>query len=268
MVAVALGTPSRPWLKSVGSYPLRPLSTGEILDGSLTLLRRHFGLLFGIAVACEGVPTAIDAYIDLAGGRRQHPGLALVEPILRFIGATLVTGATVRVVSEAYLGRTPRLTDALDFARHKFGAIVSTSFLGGLLILLGLLALIVPGIILACGYSVASQVAALESSPSAEESLRRSRHLTNGYKGKALVLWVVSICVLLAIYVGAGVLSAVIAASGAQDWAATLVAACLSLLFYPLISCVLTLFYYDLRVRKEGFDLEMLGQQLGMVSGS
>lgn len=159
------------------------------------------------------------------------------------IGATLVTGATVRVVSEADLGRTARLTDALGFARHKFGAIVSTSFLGGLLILLGLLALIVPGIILACGYSVASQVAALESSPSAEESLRRSRHLTNGYKGKALVLWVVSICVLLAIYVGAGVLSAVIAASGAQDWAATLVAACLSLLFYPLISCVLTLFY-------------------------
>jgi hypothetical protein len=27
---------------------------------------------------------------------------------------------------------------------------------------------------------------------------------------------------------------------------------------------VLTLFYYDLRVRKEALDLELLGQQIGM----
>jgi len=35
-----------------------------------------------------------------------------------------------------------------------------------------------------------------------------------------------------------------------------------SLLIYPVISCVFTVFYYDLRVRKEGFDLEMLSQAL------
>jgi hypothetical protein len=269
MVAVALRRASRPCLRPVGSYQLRPLSTGEILDGSLTLLRRHFGLLVGIAVVGEGVPTAMDVYIDLAGGRGQHQGLALAEPILRFIGATLVTGATVRVVSEAYLGRTPRFRDALDFAGDKFGDILGANFVGGVRTLLALLALVAPGIILACGYQVASQVAALESPPSAGDSLRRSWQLTNGFKGKALVLWVVSICVLLAIYLGAGVLSGVLAAlGGARDWAATLAAASISLFVYPLLSCVFTLFYYDLRVRKEGFDLEMLGQQLGVVSWS
>jgi hypothetical protein len=40
--------------------------------------------------------------------------------------------------------------------------------------------------------------------------------------------------------------------------------ACLVLLVYPFSSCVLTLFYYDLRVRKEGLDLELLGQQIGL----
>src|SRR6266540_976588 len=38
---------------SMTTYQLRPLSIGEILDGALVLLRRHFGLVLGIAVVCE-----------------------------------------------------------------------------------------------------------------------------------------------------------------------------------------------------------------------
>jgi hypothetical protein len=34
------------------------------------------------------------------------------------------------------------------------------------------------------------------------------------------------------------------------------------LFLYPLFYCVLTVAYYDLRVRKEGFDLEVLAQTL------
>jgi hypothetical protein len=40
--------------------------------------------------------------------------------------------------------------------------------------------------------------------------------------------------------------------------------ALLYLFYYPFSSCVFTLFYYDLRVRKEAFDLEMLSQQIGI----
>jgi len=43
-------------------------------------------------------------------------------------------------------------------------------------------------------------------------------------------------------------------------------AACVSLLIYPVLTCVFTLFYYDLRVRKEGFDLEMLSRQLQLAT--
>ena len=34
------------------------------------------------------------------------------------------------------------------------------------------------------------------------------------------------------------------------------------LFIYPLFYCVLTVTYYDLRVRKEGFDLELLASSL------
>jgi hypothetical protein len=30
----------------------------------------------------------------------------------------------------------------------------------------------------------------------------------------------------------------------------------------PLLSCVFTLLYYDLRIRREGFDLQILSQHL------
>ncbi len=47
--------------------------------------------------------------------------------------------------------------------------------------------------------------------------------------------------------------------------ASVLPLAIVRLLFYPLLTCVFTLFYYDLRVRKEGFDLEMLSGQVGIT---
>ena len=40
-------------------------------------------------------------------------------------------------------------------------------------------------------------------------------------------------------------------------------AAVLPVVLTPIVPCVLTLAYYDLRVRREGFDLQLLSDQLG-----
>jgi hypothetical protein len=246
------------------TYQLRPLSIGEILDGALVLLRRHFALVLGIAVVCEGIPTAMDVYIDLTGGGSQSPGLSLLDRLLTLVGSVLVTGATVRVVSEAYLGRTPLFGDAMRFAGSRFGTILGANIMSGFLTVLATLALVIPGIVVACGYSVAAEAAALESG-SASEALRRSWDLTKGFKWKALALGVVSIGLILVVYLGAGVLGGIMGeVMGGLDEVLAVLAACVSLLIYPLISCVFTLFYYDLRVRKEGYDLEMLSRQLGL----
>jgi len=248
----------------MADYQLRPLSIGEILDGALVLLRRHFTLVLGIAVVCEGIPTAMDVYIDLTGGGSQNPGLSLLDRLLTLVGSVLVTGATVRVVSEAYLGRTPLFGDAMHFAGTRFGTILGANIMSGFLTVLATLALVIPGIVVACGYSVAAEAAALESG-SAGEALRRSWDLTKGFRWKALALGVVSIGLILVVYLGAGVLGGILGAvMGGLDTVLAVFAACVSLLIYPVISCVFTLFYYDLRVRKEGFDLEMLSRQLGL----
>jgi hypothetical protein len=245
---------------------LRPLSTGEILDSALTLLRRHFALVLGIAVVCEGIPTAMDVYLDLTGGPARNPGLGLLDRILTIVGSVLVTGATVRVVSEAYLGRTPLFGDAMRFAGSRFGSVFGATFMSGLLTILATLALVIPGIVVACAYSVASQAAALESGASSE-ALRRSWDLTKGFRWKAFALWVVVVAFILAVFVGAGVVGGIFAEFvGGLDAVLAVLVALASLLIYPLISFVFTVFYYDLRVRKEGFDLEVLNRQLELAS--
>lgn len=247
---------------------LRPLSTGEILDGALTLLRRHFGVLFGIAVACEGLPTVVELYFELASGGRVDPMSGLIIRILNAVGTLLVTGATVRAISEAYLGRVPQLGDALRYGVEKVGRVFGASFLSGLVAGLATIAFIIPGIIVFCGYSVAGQVAALEPLTSSTEALRRSWDLTKGFKGKALVLWIVAVGLVVVVVIGAGALGAAAGAvAGGVDTAVTVLMSIVSLLFYPLITSVFTLFYYDLRVRKEGFDLEVLSGQLGLPPG-
>ncbi len=250
----------------MATFELRPLSTGEILDGSLALLRRHFGLLFGIAVVCQGLPTALDVYIELVGGSQARPGLALVARVLNVIGTLLVTGATVRAVSEAYLGRVPRLNDAVGYAAGKLGVIFGATFASGLVVLLATIALVIPGIVVFCGYSVAGQVAALEPLRSSTDALRRSWELTKGFKGKAFVLWVVSLALILVVVTGVGFVGGLAAGVvGGLETAVTVLLSVVTLLIYPLITCVFTLFYYDLRVRKEGFDLEVLSGQLGIA---
>ena len=35
------------------------------------------------------------------------------------------------------------------------------------------------------------------------------------------------------------------------------------ILLYPVLAVTVTLLYYDLRIRKEGFDIEMMASELG-----
>ena len=77
----------------------------------------------------------------------------------------------------------------------------------------------------------------------------------------------IALALLAGLVIGAGILAAgVEALLGKGEVLSTVVVAVVSLLIYPLLSCVFTLFYYDLRVREEAFDLEMLSQQLGAAA--
>jgi hypothetical protein len=244
----------------MATQDLRAMSVGEILDGAFTLFRSYFSTLIAIAIICIGVPTLLNIYVTMTGGQLERPLLWLTAALLKGLGGLPAAGATVWAISEIYLGRRPSVGDALGYAFGRVWKLFVAGLAKYLIIILGLLLFFVPGIIAACGYAVVVQVVVLEDLRSGTDALGRSWQLTKGYKGKAFNLGVTVFLIIYLPFFAAGALTAMFSSFQTPvDVGAEVV----SFLVYPLIASVFTLFYYDLRVRQEAFDLEHLSQQLG-----
>jgi hypothetical protein len=272
----------------MATFQLRQMSVGEIIDGALALFRHHFRIFLGIALICQGVPMALYAYVQFAGGILFHPILGLVSVLLVSVGGLVVAGASLRAISQAYLGSAPTVRDALSYAVGKIGAlfiaglarilvigltsllliipaVVALVVRGATLIVVALAApvLIVPTFVVACGYGVTAQAVVLEELSFPTDALGRSWSLTKGHKGKVFLLGVVVFALVYFLPpLATGILSVVVPA---LERPLFVVNSVLSVVLYPLVACSFTLLYYDLRVRKEAFDLEHLSQQLGAV---
>ena len=246
---------------------LRPMSTGEILDASFALLRHHAGVFFGIAIICQGAPTALSLFVQFSGGPARHFWLSALGQVLGMIGYLLVTGASIRVVSQAYLGHDPSMAEALNFAFAKLGRTLSAGLSAGILVALATLLLIIPGIVVACGLAVVVQAAVLEPLNSGSDGVGRSWSLTKGFKWKTFGLYCVVMVLFFLFIFGFGIVAAIAAAVFQPLVVPAVIGMGLVFLFlYPFTSCVFTLFYYDLRVRKEAFDLEVLSRHLGIAA--
>jgi hypothetical protein len=250
---------------------LRPLSVGEILDVSFSLYRRHFGPLVMVALVCSGAPFLLSLFLEAAGGVFANPLLALVYYVMLVLLSSLATAATVYIVSESYLGRPLGAGQALARSTPLLLRLLVCSFLLALVVGLGLMFLLVPGIIFACGLLVAFPVLVLEPGSTAVAALARSWALTRGSRGRMFGLIVTMLILFYVPLAAIGGLAAMVVprsefAAGGLAGGVGLIAIAtigvLQLFLYPLFYCVITVAYYDLRVRKEGFDLEVLASTL------
>ena len=288
---------------------LRPMEFGEILDGSLQLFRRHFGLFLKLSLAVMWLPLAFSLYFRarFLGFGAMNPqataallqseavslaALVLVWIVLYGAGMLMLTAGSIRVISDSYLGREPEFGESMRFGISKIvplflvglgkgllllllyilcaGVMFLTAAAGGMAVLLvfieGVLAIWLV-LYVACGYMVTTPVVVLETLNSNLDAFGRSWALTKGMRGRLFGL--VFVAYLLASLVPSLVLSAVGALVGevapAAIFAWTVIAAVLPVVLTPIIPCVLTLAYYDLRVRHEGFDLQLLSEQLGSI---
>lgn len=247
------------------SASLRPLSVGEILDVSFTLYRRHFTTLATVAVLCSGVPVLLSLYIQAAGGVLQNLPLTLVYYVTFTILSSIATDATVFVVSESYLGRPLEAGEALRRATPLFGQLIVCSLLLAIVVMFGFLCFFFPGVILLCGLLLAFPALVLEPGTSPLAALSRSWYLTRGSRWRMLGLLVtLAILLYVPIIAIAALVTLLLPSGGGQthDVVTLAVVGVLQMLLYPLLYCVLTVAYYDLRVRKEGFDLEVLASTL------
>jgi uncharacterized membrane protein len=250
---------------------LRPLGVGEILDTSFSLYRRHFGALATVSLVCTGLPLVLRLFVEASGGLFAHLTLTLLYLLSLVVLSLVATGATVFIVSESYLGRPLTAREALVRATPYMGRILIASLLMALSIGLGFILLVIPSFILAVGLAVAIPAVVLEPGRSASAALSRSWELTRGSRWRILGL---GITLFVLLYVPVVAISGLVAVLIPRDTAAGLgasstaaivglaIGGVVQLFIYPLFYCVLTVMYYDLRVRKEGFDLELLASSL------
>ncbi|HEU5170058.1 MAG TPA: hypothetical protein VFU46_05955 [Gemmatimonadales bacterium] len=250
---------------------LRPLSIGEMLDTSFQLYRRHFGALATIVLVCNTLPLALNVYVESAGGFAAHPFLALSGGLLGFVLNAVATGATVFVVSEGYLGRVVTAGDALNRATPFVARLILASIMYSFLVLIGFLLFIVPGIVVAVGLALYAPALVVEAVPRAGAALSRSWQLTKGARWRlmgvfiALALLLALPMMAMAFLVGAAAAVAGLGDTEGSAGVAALAAAfagLVQLLWYPMFNCAMTVAYYDQRVRREGFDLELLAAGL------
>jgi uncharacterized membrane protein len=235
---------------------------------SFQLYRRHFAALAMVALICSGLPVLLSLFIEASGGMLQHVWLTLAYYGIFVVLSAIATAATVFIVSESYMGRPLSAGEALNRATPFLWRVIACSILTGLLVMVGFLLFLVPGIVLLCGLILAFPALVLEPGSTASGALARSWALTRGSRwrifgmlltlGLLLYVPIVALTALAALVLPDAPTGSVM--SGGLI--GLVMAAVVQLFLYPLFYCVLTVSYYDLRVRKEGFDLEVLAQTL------
>jgi hypothetical protein len=257
---------------------LRPLTMGEILDRTFTLYRRHFLLFIGITVVPQIFLLALQlARLWFFGGLgTSGSSLAssfaatatLVSLVLALIGyiATLFSqAASFLAVSDLYLSRPVSIADCLRRAWGELATVFGVGLLNALYIIIGFVALVVPGIYIACRLCVGVPAALIEQR-GPHDSIRRSWNLTKDHAGRAFVLFLLyfAIVIAAALLIGMPFGIATVVYRNNPDvlrtWAAlnNVANAIVNTLVIPILLIATSVFYFDLRVRKEAFDLQFL----------
>lgn len=237
--------------------PLRPLTLGEVLDVSFGLYRSMFPTLLVVGITVHLVPVLIQTYLQASGQLFLLNLAALGYWLIAVLMNSFGVAATTSVVSEAYLGRRISAGEALRRALPLIWPLIVISFLSSLLVGVGFVLLFVPGLILLSGLLLAPVAMVVERPPRATTAMARSWELTRGRKGQ--VFGTVVVAFLLLLIPRAAVTTIWSVAGGSQSsLLPSVLSAVLEVAIYPYLYTVITLVYYDLRIRKEGFDLDLL----------
>ena len=249
---------------------LRPLSLGEILDRTFSLYRRHFLVFIGIS----GIPQLIVLAFNLAqlfttrsattSAVTFNAVLILLMLLANLFAYLFAQGGTILAVSDLYLGRSASIGGALRKVAGELAPLFGVIVLNGLAIGGAAILLVIPGIYVACRLLICLPAALIEGR-GPRESLSRSVDLTRDNAARAFVILLLSVVITLAAETIFTLPFTILAESMRNSnllllWTAMIqvgsnIAAAL---VRPILLIATSIFYYDLRVRKEAFDIQFM----------
>ncbi len=271
----------------MNTVDIRPMSLGEVLDRTFSVYKSNFLLLAGIVA----VPLLFKFVymvglewfqrMTIRGGTGPSIGMIftwfggiMVVALITLVLTSAAEAGTIIAVSEIYLGRTTTVSDAYRPVRARFLRLLGLILLRGLMCGAGLFLLAVPGIYLYCKTALVIPAMMLEDED-VGGSITRSFDLTRDFFWQifliflfvVIIQWVAGSLLAAPVLVAVAVMKMKVVPLGLAvlQHLGEFVA---EIIITPLGTIAIALMYYNLRVRKEAFDLQHLMTSLEAKAGS
>lgn len=234
---------------------LRPMGILEIVDQTFRLYRANFWLFFGIAAI---------VYVPLGLLQTSSPTLVITAGILSLPAGLIATGALTKAVSDRYMGDTATVGSSYGYVARRFVPFVLTIVVAYIFVASGILLLVVGMIVFAFWVTFVTEIFVIED----------KRYLAAIWRGKFLVgqgvwaevigLGIITGIITMLIQLPTALIAEALGEPGSSMWLlAGIIQGLGQSLAWPISLVASILLYYDSRIRKEGFDLEVLARELG-----
>ena len=278
--------------ETVARTSLQPMGFMDILDILFSIYRNHFRMIFGICAVYFFLALGVNLFIDISTFFLEGSGDGIMKIVMNPVSDWVTNivglfpiGAVLFAGAQIYLGREITAGAAFGQVTHRF-----LSYLGSFLLwilVVGLLAITVIGIPFAIYFAVRwsfyAQAVLIEGT-SVTHALRRSSELVKGtwWRVFGLVLaifllsFMIQVILQFSLLFAFGFTEVVSGEGGPQemfermfspkltawdDLVVYVIQSCInffvSSLILPLVPIGITLLYFDLRIRKEGFGTEL-----------
>jgi hypothetical protein len=216
-------------------------------------------LFFGVVFAPERIEvgsTGSGVVVDYAG-RSWGANLlvASIGALIAIIISAILQAAILRAAAQATIGDPVDVEASYRYGFKRLGSVILLSLLVGLIVAVGFILLIVPGIIFLVFLSASIPVLIVENRRGTE-AMSRSWNLVKGHFWHALVVILVAALIV-------GVVSGIIGAIGGDNWFVRWIFTSIAqIVTAPFAALVSVLLYLDLRARSETLTAETLRREL------
>jgi hypothetical protein len=241
---------------------LRPRTATELVDAAFQVYRRD-PLQFIVALALIYIPWMLIA--SLTGiTTSARPGLipdstlvtiSLTGTVLVY---TLSAGVTTILASDVYFNRPADVAKAFIQVGRHLVALLVTNVIGAIMIFVGFTLFFVPGFYMFARLFAITQVVMLENG-GVGAAFSRTSFLSQGHKRHIINAMALVFLLNVAVSLGVSFMAEIIPSLVVRLVISTIV----SVLVYPIVGITSTLLYYDVRIRREGFDIEYLAAASG-----
>ena len=255
-------------------YRIQPMTVAEIFRRSMSLYQENFLKLIGIVSPPLIIGSIISQFIfgnnmNEAMESTTEPGamgaMFLYAVIMIFL-SSIVTAAGTIAISERFLDREISISESYLRVADNLFPLLGAVIIASIITAAGLMFCLIPGAVTAVWFCLIPPIVMIEGEGGIG-ALKRGRTLVKGYFWKTFLVVVLLASIQFFVVMITFLLPALLKNLFGLYFVAAFVAILLPLLIEPLKIATTTMLYYDLRIRKEGYNLEVMAEELTDSTG-